>query len=272
MVLKLKPLRKVKSEIILPPKVGEIVEGKVVATDRSSLFLDLGAKGIGVIYGVEFYKARNILKNLKTGDIVFAKVVNLENEDGYRELSAIDASRDLIWRGLRELKEKNETIEVKVSKANKGGLISDINEIPAFLPVSHLSSQHYPRIEDGDSSKIAKALQKFIGKTLKVKIIDLDPRKGKLILSEKTSQDEKEKEVLKNYQIGDIVEGKITGVTNFGAFVGLEGGIEGLLYSSEISDENKEKPEEVLKPGQKVKAKIIKITDNRLYLSLKGLV
>jgi len=272
MALKLKTLRKVDSEIIPPPKVGEIVEGKVVALARSSLFLDLGAKGIGIIYGAEFRKARNILKNLKKGDVISAKVVNLENEDGYRELSAIGASRDLAWKELRELKEKGETVEVKISKANKGGLISDVKEIPAFLPVSHLSPQNYPKIEDGDSSKIARALQKFIGKTLKVKIIDLDPRKGNLILSEKASRVEKEKETLKNYQIGDIVEGKITGVTNFGAFVGLEGDIEGLLYSSEISEKNKEKPEEILKRGQKVKAKIIKITDNRLYLSLKGLV
>ncbi len=273
MALKLKPLRKVKSEIIPPPKIGEIVEGKVVAQGRQSLFLDLGAKGIGIIYGIEFQKAKDILKNLKTGESISAKVINLENEDGYRELSAIDASRDLAWKELHDFKEKNKSIEVKISKVNKGGLISEVKGIPAFLPVSHLRPQHYPKIKDGNTSKIARALQKFIGQSLTVKIIDLEQKKGKLILSEKASEiepeeaKETEKDIIKNYQVGDIVEGKITGVTNFGAFVELKKGIEGLLYSSEIS--KKEKPENILKTGQKIKAKIIKIIDNRIYLSLK---
>jgi len=109
------------------------------------------------------------------------------------------------------------------------------------LPVSHLLPKHYPKIEDGDRSKIVRALQKFIGETLKVKVIDLNQREKKLILSEKVSQIEKEEEVLKNYQIGDIVKGKITGITNFGAFIELKENVEGLLYSSEIPDKNKKK-------------------------------
>ena len=139
------------------------------------------------------------------------------------------------------------------------------------MPVSHLLPKHYPKIEDGDRSKIVRALQKFIGETLKVKVIDLNQREKKLILSEKVSQIEKEEEVLKNYQIGDIVKGKITGITNFGAFIELKENVEGLLYSSEIPDKNKKKPEEILKIGQKVKVKIIKISGNQIYLSLKNL-
>ncbi len=275
MALRLKPLRKIKSEIVPPPKIGEIVEGKVAAQGRSSLFLDLEAKGIGIIYGAEFYKVRSILKNLKIGDTISAKIINLENENGYRELSVTDASKDVSWKELRELKEKNETIEIKITKANKGGLISEVKGISAFLPVSQLTSQHYPKVENGDTSKILRSLQKFIDKVLKVKIIDLDPKKEKIILSEKATgietEAEKEKETLKSCKVGDIITGKITGITNFGAFVEIREGIEGLLYSSEISEKNKEKPEQILKIGQKVKAKIIKITDNRVYLSLKNL-
>jgi len=269
MMLKLKPLKRIKSELVPPPKVGELVEGKVVATDRSSVFLDLGAKGIGIVYGIEFYKARDILKALKINDVVLAKVIDLENEDGYRELSVVDASNEMTWKQLRELKEKNEPLEVKIKKANKGGLIAEINNIQAFLPVSQLAPENYPRFEDGDPVKIAKALQKFIGKILKVRIIDLDQKKGKLIISEKAEgikvKDEKQKESIKKYKVGDIVEGEVTGITNFGAFVNLKDGIEALLYPSEISDKEKE----ALKVGQKVKAKIIKIADDKIYLSLK---
>lgn len=255
---KLKPLRKIKSEIVPPPKIGEIVKGRVVGTGRSSLFLDLGAQGIGIIYGAEFYKARDTLKGLKIGEEISAKVINLENEEGYRELSVVDASKEIAWKELKELEEKNQSFEVKIKKANKGGLISKVKGFMAFLPVSQLAPQHYPKVKDGDITEIARALQKFIGKTLKVKIIDLDLKKNKLILSEKAN--EVEKEVLGDYKVGDIVEGEVTGITNFGAFIKLEEGLEGLL---------KEKVEDVLKVGQKVKAKVIEITDNRVYLSLK---
>ena len=167
----------------------------------------------------------------------------------------------MAWKELRELRENNEIIEVKIKRANKGGLISNIKGINAFIPVSHLSSEHYPKVKDGDLSEIAKALQKFIGETLKVRIIDLDAKKDKLILSEKAEDVEKERQAMKSHKQGDIVGGEITGITNFGAFVKLEDNLEGLLYPSEISED--------IKTGQKVKAKIIKIADNRLYLSLK---
>ncbi len=273
MATKLKPLRKTKSEILPPPKKGEILEGTVVSIERNSLFLDLGARGIGIIYGAEFYKAKEILKDLKPGDKISAKLTNLENENGYRELSVIDASKEFIWKELQEIKEKDEQIEVKIKKVNKGGLMTDIKNMPAFLPVSHLTPEHYPKIQDGDITKIAKALQQFIGQTLKVKIIDLDPKKEKIILSEKLGAVKKEEESLKEYKVGDIVEGKVTGITNFGAFIKLDKNIEGLLYPSEVSSsqskEDEKKIENILKIGQKVKVKIIKIADNQIYLSLK---
>lgn len=269
MPIKLKPLRKIKSEIIPPPKLGEMVSGKVIATDRSSVFLDLGAKGIGVVYGAEFYKARDSLKGLEIGAEVTAKVIGLENEEGYRELSVVGASREISWQELKGIKERNEPFGVKIKKANKGGLIAEVKGIPAFLPVSQLASEHYPKIEGADPIKIARSLQKFIDQTLKVRIIDLDPRKEKLILSEKIGVDGKKERAIGKYKLGDIVAGKVSGITNFGAFIGLEDGVEGLLYPSEAVEKGERSLEEVLKVGQEIKAKIIKIADNRIYLSLK---
>jgi len=271
MPLKLKSLRKTKEETVSIPKLGEIIKGTIVATDRGSVFLDLGNKGIGLIYGAEFQKARSIVKNMKIDEPLLTKVIGLENEDGYRELSVIDATQDLTWKELREKKENNETVEVIAKKANKGGLIAEIKGIPAFLPVSQLSAKNYPKVEDGNTTKIAQALQKFINQKFNVRIIDLDQKKTNIIISEKLKGPEKKAKPLDEYKIGDMVEGKISGVTNFGAFVTIKDNNEGLVYPSEFPKSGKKDALETLKKDQKVKAKIIKIADGRIYLSLKNL-
>lgn len=263
----LKNLKKIKGEIIPPPKAGEIVEGKILNRGRSSVFLDLGSGGIGIIYGKEFQKAKDTLKDLKIGDKISAKVLDLESEEGYRELSLAEAAKEVAWNNLNQKKEKGELIEVKIKGANKGGLVCEIQGIQGFLPASQLAPQHYPKVENGEGTRIASALQKFVGKKLKVKIIALDPKKEKLILSEKSLKRESKKEDLAEYRLGDIVEGKITGVTNFGAFLGFGKNLEGLIQASEISEAKD--PTKILKIGQKVKAKVIEMTDNRIYLSLK---
>ena len=272
MDLKLKSLRKTKKEIVTPPRVGEIIEGKILAEAKNSLFLDLGPKGVGIIYGQELNRAKDYLKNLKPEDKVLAKVINIENEEGYRELSVVEASKEFTWKSLEEKKEKDEMVEAKVKKANKGGLIFEINGIPGFLPASQLNHEHYPKVKDGDVTEIAKILQKFVGTTFKVKIMDLDPRKEKLILTEKTVKHEPrkdQKEALQEYKVGDKVKGEIAGITNFGAFVKLEENTEGLLQKSEISSKKTDDITKIIKIGQKVEAKIINISNNRIYLSLK---
>jgi len=268
--MSVKILKKIKPEIICPPKVGDIVEGEIVASEPNTLFLDLGSKGIGIIYGRALYDSKNILKSLKVGEKILAKITNLENEDGYRELSPKDASKELSWDELKRKKEDEESFEIKISGANKGGLLAQIMGISAFLPTSQLSPEHYPRVEGGESFKIIKELQKFVGQKLKVKLFALDQAEEKIILSEKACLTEQIKEDLKKYKIGDVVEGNITGITNFGVFIkfGKEG-LEGLIHSSEISEDINKNLSENLKINQKVKAKIIEINNDRTYLSLK---
>lgn len=193
-----------------PLSIGATIEGKVVAFDRSSLFIDLGIYGTGIIYGREFYSVKDVIKNLKVGDKVFAKIIELENDNGYRELSLRDATKEISWQKLRELKDSGEILSVRVTGVNKGGLLTSLDGIQAFLPVSQLAPEHYPRVADADKQKILKELQKFIGKTLEVKILDLLAEENKLILSEKAKSEEKTKEILKNYKKGDIIEGEIT--------------------------------------------------------------
>lgn len=261
-----------KNEVLFPFKEGEIVEGKVVKIEKSAAFLDLGAKGIGIIYGKEFYEARDALKELKPGDTTFAKVVELDNEQGYLELSLTQARQELLWRELQEKKDKGETLKVKIAGANKGGLLPKISGIMAFLPVSQLSSAHYPRVKDGDAAKILKALQEFVGQELEVKIFDISPKQKKLILSEKAIEIEQRTRLLENYKEGDVVEGTITNLTDFGAFMDFENGaLEGLIHISELSDVVINDPSEVVKEGQAVKAKIIEISNRKVALSLKQL-
>jgi small subunit ribosomal protein S1 len=262
------------------PKIGEIVQGKIIARGNGSLFLDLGSFGTGIIYGKEFYQTRNKIKDLKIGSVVSAKIIDFENEDGYIELSVSEAKKEIAWQDLAQKKEKGEILNVKISGANKGGLMADVFGIPAFLPVSQLSTQHYPKIENGDVQKIFQKLQKFIGQEMKVKIIDFNPHKGKLILSEKAKEAKKIEETLKKYKVGDIVETEVSGIADFGVFVKLEDDqkknkadneLEGLIHISELSWRLVKNPSEVVKPGQKIKAKIINIADNKLFLSLKAL-
>jgi small subunit ribosomal protein S1 len=258
------------------PSIGSIVEGKVVARDRSSLFVDLGNQGTGIIYGREFYEVKEAIKGLQIGDIVHAKVVELENEDGYRELSLQDATKDLSWQKLKEIKDKEEVIPVKITGVNKGGLLTSINGIPAFLPVSQLSPENYPRVIDADKTKILKELQKFIGKTLEVKILDLLAQENKLILSEKAKMEQLTRAILNNYKKGDIIEGKITGIADFGAFIRFpvtesEDSIEGLIHISELDWQLVQNPAEVVKVGEVIKSQIINISNNQVFLSLKSL-
>jgi small subunit ribosomal protein S1 len=261
-----------------PLSVGSTVEGKVVARDRSSLFIDLGIHGTGIIYGREFYAVKDVVKNLEIGDKVYAKIVELENDEGYKELSLRDATKEISWQRLRELRDSGQILTVRITGVNKGGLLTSLDGLQAFLPVSQLASEHYPRVADADKQKILKELQKFIGKTLEVKILDLLAEENKLILSEKAKSEEKTKEVLKNYKKGDVVDGEITGIADFGAFIKFpfpsekeNEQIEGLIHISELDWQLVENPTEVVKVGEVVKAQIININNNQVFLSLKSL-
>jgi len=260
------------NDLMKPPKIGEIVEGKIIGFGRSAVYLDLGFLGAGTIYGREFFEGKEILKKLKIGDKILTKIIDLENEEGYIELSIAQAGKDLAWQQLVQKKEEGEILKVKILDANKGGLLAEVSGVSAFLPVSQLSSEHYPRVEGGDQEKISKELKKFVGQELEVKIFDLSPSEGKLILSERAKETDKIKEILKNYKVGDVVEGEITAVLDFGAFLrfGPES-LEGLIHISELDWKLIEDPMEVVKVGEKVKAKIIKIADDKVFLSLKAL-
>ena len=261
-------------ETIKPYRVGDIVEGNVIGIGRSAVYLDLGARGTGIIYGKEFIAEKESLKDVEIGEGIAAKILELENDEGYIELSLKEAGRELTWDKLKEKKDAEETIKVKIIGANKGGLLAEVSGIQAFLPVSQLSQEHYPKVEDGDAEKILRALQEFMGEELEVQIFDLDPKEEKIILSERSKERSKMKEILGQYKVGDVVDGKITGVVNFGAFVkfGKKGEeLEGLIHISEIDWQIIDDPSKFLKVGDEVQAKIVDMSQGRASLSLKAM-
>jgi small subunit ribosomal protein S1 len=277
--LKLKKKKKFKNVMerlfqdfqIFMPKVGELIEGTVLGIKSPFLFIDLGPFGTGVVFGREFYETRDIIKNLRIGDKVTVKVLDFEFGEGYVELSLREAGKEIIWREAQTMKAEMTPIELPVLDVNKGGIILEWKGVQGFLPTSQLKTAHYPRVEGGDKDKILDELKKLIGKTLSVVIIDVDPKEDKLIFSEKDVETEELKKAISKYEVGDILEGEITGVMDFGVFVKIDKNLEGLVHISELDWSLVENPADLFKVGDKVKVKIISIENGKISLSIKAL-
>lgn len=260
-------------DIPTAPRVGDIISGSIIARKTAAVFIDLGPQGTGIIYGREFFLAHDILKKHGVGDEIHAKVVSLEHPDGYIELSVSEAGREMAWEAIKLAMEGKETLTVTVDAANRGGLMATLHGLKAFIPVSQLSSEHYPHVEGGDKEKILSALRDFINTPLRVKVLSFDPHSDKLILSERAVVEEELREELKNYQIGDTVEGSIASIADFGLFIrfGSDEKFEGLAHISELSWTQPTNVKESFTVGQRIKAKIIDMQNGRTSLSLRAL-
>jgi ribosomal protein S1 len=251
-------------------KAGDMVEGSLISVGKNEVYVDLEGYGIGVVRGRELYDDEATLSALKPGDKIFVSVVDSENKEGIVELSLRQAGQERVWQTLKDKMEKKEVVRTKVLEANKGGLMVEINNVAGFLPVSQLSLEHYPRVEDGDKNRILGVLQSYIGQLFDVQIITADSAEEKLIVSEKAVFEKEMENKLGALKIGLVVEGTITGVVDFGAFVKF-GELEGLVHISELAWQRIENPRDIVKVGQKVKAKVISIDKGRVSLSIKQL-
>lgn len=255
-----------------PPQEGDIVEGTVSAIGRARVYIELSPFGSGLIFGREFMNARDILRKVSVGDSIAAKVVDASNEDGYIELSLKEARQALIWSDAEAAQKEKKVLSLEVKEANKGGLILDWQGIQGFLPASQLSADNYPRVDNGDKEKIFSALQELVGKFLSVVIITADQKEGKLIFSEKGPQEKEEKEEkVSRYEIGDVLKGEVTGAVDFGIFVKIEDGLEGLVHISELDWGLVENTRTLFKVGDKVDVKVIEVKDDKISLSIKQL-
>ena len=263
------------------PEIGDVLPGTILEILPNAVLLDLGPIGTGIVLGRETKDGLSRGGKLKKGDPVTATLTDLENDDGYIELSIREASHGKAWDDLVVKKDTKEVATTKILDANKGGLIVEVNGISGFLPVSQLSSKNYPRVEDGDKNKILDLLKKLVGQELRVCVLDLDQATEKLIVSEKAASSDQERAVIKDLSVGDVIEGVVSGVVDFGAFVkflppsnkeGEDGDrLEGLVHISELAWQLIDDPREIIKVGDSVEAKIISIDDTRISLSTKAL-
>ncbi len=269
-------------DTVLIPAVGDVVTGTVIHVSSNHALVDLGPLGTGVVLGKEMKSGLGGNAKLFVGEEISATLTSFENEDGDIEVSIREASYEKSWEDLQEKLENKIVVDTKVLDANKGGLMVELNGIMGFLPVSQLANEHYPRVEDGDKNKILELLKALIGVTINVRILDTDRENEKLIVSEKAAQSERDRELINRLRAGDEIEGEVSGVVDFGAFVKFDAPtdkdgkkpsqkLEGLVHISELAWQLIDDPREIVKTGDLVKAKIIGIEDTRISLSMKAL-
>jgi small subunit ribosomal protein S1 len=243
---------------------GDVVEGVVTNIRKHEVWIDLGAKGVGVVMRREIGHGQT----LEEGQSVTVSVIDPEMDEGHALLSMKRAVKDRGWEELERLHATNETVEIAPYDANRGGLLVELEGIRGFLPVSQLAAGHYPRVSGADKDEILQKLNALTNQVLRVKILDVSRKDNKLIFSEKEAAKDELAARFAELKVGDTVEGVVTGVIDFGAFVNVDG-IEGLIHISEISWERVDNPRNYVKVGDTVKAKIIAIDKDRLSLSLK---
>lgn len=245
-------------------KTGDVVEGTINSVRKHEIWIDLGANGVGVVMRREIAHGQKI----EEGETVTVSVVDPELDEGHALLSMKRAAKDRGWDELQRLFDAQEIIEIMAYDANRGGLLVEMEGIRGFLPVSQLAADHYPRVSGADKDEILQKLNSLVNIPIRARILDANRKENKLIFSEKEAVRDDMQSRLTELKAGDIVQGVVTGVIDFGAFVNVKG-IEGLIHISEISWERVEDPRDYVKTGQEVEAKIIAIDKDRLSLSLK---
>jgi len=243
---------------------GDVVEGVVSSIKKHEIWVDLGARGTGIVMRREIGHGQT----LELGQTITISVIDPEMDEGYALLSMKRAVKDRGWDELQRAFEANEIVEIVPYDANRGGLLVELEGIRGFLPVSQLAAGHYPRVSGADKDEILQKLGALVNQTLRARILDVSRKDNKLIFSEKEAVKDDMASRFAELKVGDEVEGVVTGVIDFGAFVNVDG-IEGLIHISEISWERVDNPRNYVKVGETVKAKIIAIDKDRLSLSLK---
>ena len=248
--------------------VGQKVQGTVVAKTSKSLILDIGGKSEGVLVDKAFVEARAFADKLKIGDVVTASVLISEAKDGTVILSLREAIHEAAWKKLEEAKKNSGEVAVVGRAATPAGISVEVEGISGFIPTSQLGRE------------VNKNTQNLIGKYFKVKVIEVDRTKDKLVLSEKEVSEAEDiklvKDALAKIKEGDIFDGVVTTVANFGCFVKIEVPsegkkipVEGLVHISELAWNKVASVEDVVSLGDKVKVKVISSKEGKLSFSMK---
>jgi len=249
---------------------GQTVNGVIVRTDPEVIVIDVGAKSEGTVSGRELeLMDPHLRSSLQPGDDVVAYVVKPDGPRGEIVLSLVRARQEKDWRRAEELLEGEETVGLEVVGSNRGGVLVSLGSVRGFVPASQLDpSRRIPRISEPDCSQV---LDQLVGSQLQVRVVEVNRERNRLILSERAAlakkRDEERRKALETLRAGDVREGTVSHLTDFGAFVSL-GGIDGLLHLSEISWRPVEHPKDVLQLGQQIRVTVLKVDRERQQVAL----
>ena len=244
---------------------GDIISGTVIDVNEEEVTLDLKYYAQGIIKVADLSNDPDfaVFEEVHNGDIIEATVVKTDDGQGNILLSKKEANDVLAWEKLAQMMEDETTVTVRIKESVPSGVVTFLEGIRAFIPASQITSDY---VEDTDA---------WIGKEIPVRVITVDAEKQKLVLSGKVVAREAEQEE-RNHRIsmivpGTVLEGTVETLMPYGAFISLGNGLSGLVHISQICERRIGKPSEVLKVGQKVKAKVLNTNDNKISLSMKAL-
>ncbi len=243
------------------PQRSEIVTGKVIQVSSREIYVNLGWKKDGIIPKSEMAlePGQEIEDQFKVGDTVEAKVIKNDDGEGNILLSRKRIEISEQWNEIFKAFEEKASIEVKVQRAVKGGVIAMYKEVSGFIPMSQLNDRYVEKADE------------FIGQALTVKVTRVDQRRNKAVFSHKVFlNEEKSKKIAAVWDginVNDVIEGTVMRFTDYGAFVDI-GGIDGLLHISEISWGKLRHPREILEIGQKISVKILSMNQEKGKISL----
>jgi small subunit ribosomal protein S1 len=236
---------------------GEVVKGRVVKISDQNVIIDVGFKSEGIVAINEFKDGEHITIN--PGDEVDVYVKQLENSEGYVELSRADAVRMQSWEQIELAYKQGTNIIARVTDRIKGGLRVDVGGIQAFLPGSQVDVRP------------VRNLDSFRNKEIEVRVLKVNKKRGNIVLSRKIVLEEmingKKSETLKNLEEGIIVEGQVKNITEYGAFIDL-GGLDGLLHITDMSWGRIQNPNELFKVGENIQVKVLKFDRDKERVSL----
>lgn len=242
---------------------GDIVTGTVIDVNDQDVTIDFNYYAPGRIPVTELSDdpTYQVQENVAVGDTLTATVVKTDDGAGNMLLSCKDAAEELAWDKLQEAQKTKKVYHVKVAGAVNGGCVAYVEGVRGFIPASKLTLEYVEEPAD------------YLNKELDVQVISVDEDAKRVVLSAKELllakvMEEKNKKINK-YTVGTVMEGTVEQLKDYGAFVNIGDGITGLVHISQISDRRLKHPSQVLKEGDKVKVKIIKIENNKISLSIR---
>ena len=254
-----------------PPRRGEIREATILQIDEREIIVDLGAKQDGIVPSQDLDRMDDAFReSLATGASVPVYVVNPRDQNENLIVSINMGLQRYDWEKARELLSSQDAVDVKVSGYNKGGALVRWNRLEGFIPSSHLVSTNL-------SVDRKDAMIQLIGSTLGVKVIEVDQDRRRLIFSEREAQKEwrarRKAKLLAELNVGDVVNGVVTGLRDFGAFVNI-GGADGLIHVSELAWHRVDHPRDILSIGEEIEVYVLNLDrqTNRIALSRKRLL